>query len=60
MREGWRENYIYKLQTGEIVAIFRDTTEIKKAEQSLIKQNKELVIAKLNAEQNEKRFKALF
>jgi len=59
VREGWRENHIYKLQTGEIVAIFRDTTEIKNAEQTLITKNKELVKAKLIAEQNEKRFKAL-
>ncbi|MCY1723126.1 PAS domain-containing protein [Prolixibacteraceae bacterium Z1-6] len=59
IREGWRENYIYKLQTGEIVAIFRDTTELKNAEESLKKQNAELIKAKLTAEHNQKRFKAL-
>jgi len=32
---GWRENYIYKLPTGEIVAIYNDITERKKAEQKL-------------------------
>jgi len=58
-REGWRENFIYKLHTGEIVAIFRDTTEVKKAEQNLKKYNDELIKAKLKAEQNETRFKAL-
>ena len=31
-REGWRENYIYKLSTGEIVTIFKDITERKNAE----------------------------
>ena len=29
---GWRENYIYKLPSGEIVAIFSDLTQTKKAE----------------------------
>uniref|UniRef100_UPI003217E0B4 PAS domain S-box protein n=1 Tax=uncultured Draconibacterium sp. TaxID=1573823 RepID=UPI003217E0B4 len=59
IREGWRENYVYKLQSGEIVAIFRDTTELKNAEENLKKHNAELTKAKLLAEQNQKRFKAL-
>jgi len=29
---GWRESYIYKLPSGEIVLIYEDTTELKKAE----------------------------
>lgn len=29
---GWRENYVYKLPTGEIVALYNDITERKKAE----------------------------
>lgn len=29
---GWRENYIYKLPTGEIVALYNDITERKKVE----------------------------
>ncbi|HVP35474.1 MAG TPA: PAS domain S-box protein, partial [Terriglobales bacterium] len=32
---GWRENYIYRLPTGEIVSIFEDVTERKKAEEKL-------------------------
>ncbi len=32
---GWRENFVYKLPTGEIVAIYDDVTERKRAEQSL-------------------------
>ncbi len=32
---GWRENYIYRLPTGEIVSIFEDVTERKKAEEAL-------------------------
>ena len=34
-REGWRENRIYKLPTGEVVALFDDITERKQAEQAL-------------------------
>jgi len=32
---GWRENYVYKLPSGEIVAIYDDTTERKQAEKQL-------------------------
>jgi PAS domain S-box-containing protein len=32
---GWRENYVYKLPSGEIVAIYDDITERKKAEEVL-------------------------
>jgi len=32
---GWRENTIYKLPSGEIVAIYEDITEKKKAEEAL-------------------------
>ena len=32
---GWRENYVYKLPTGEIVAIYDDVTERKRAEEEL-------------------------
>ncbi len=30
---GWRENSVYRLPTGEVVAIYRDLTEQKKAEE---------------------------
>ncbi len=33
---GWYENYVYKLPSGEIVAIFEDITERKKIEESLL------------------------
>ena len=33
--QGWRENYIYKLPTGEIVAIYDDVTAKKQAEEFL-------------------------
>ena len=49
-RKGWRENYIYKLTTGEIVAIFDDVTEQKESEQQLIQRNQELIEAKETAE----------
>jgi PAS domain S-box-containing protein len=32
---GWRENYIYKLPSGEIVTIYDDVTEQKQMEESL-------------------------
>jgi len=32
---GWRENYVYKLPSGEIVSIFTDITERKQAEDAL-------------------------
>ncbi len=32
---GWRENYIYKLPSGEIVAVYDDITERRRAEEAL-------------------------
>jgi PAS domain S-box-containing protein len=32
---GWKENYVYKLASGEIVAVYTDITERKKAEDAL-------------------------
>jgi diguanylate cyclase (GGDEF)-like protein/PAS domain S-box-containing protein len=32
---GWRENYVYKLPSGEIVAVYEDATERKQQEQAL-------------------------
>jgi len=58
-REGWRENYIYKLSTGEIVAIFSDVTERKNAEIKLQNQNVELIKAKEKAEESD-RLKSAF
>ena len=34
--KGWRENYIYKLPTGEIVVVYDDISERKEAEHKLI------------------------
>jgi len=36
--QGWRENYVYKLDSGEIVAIHDDITERKQLEEKLKKQ----------------------
>ncbi len=33
---GWRENYLYKLPTGEVVAIYDDITRQKRAEEQLV------------------------
>jgi diguanylate cyclase (GGDEF)-like protein/PAS domain S-box-containing protein len=32
---GWRENFVYKLDSGELVTVYRDETEKKQAEQRL-------------------------
>jgi PAS domain S-box-containing protein len=32
---GWRESYVYKLPSGEIVAVYEDITERKQAEEAL-------------------------
>ncbi|MBN2562452.1 MAG: PAS domain S-box protein [Phycisphaerae bacterium] len=32
---GWRENYIYKLPSGEVVAVYEDATERVRAEEAL-------------------------
>ena len=34
-RRGWRENWIYRLPTGEVVAVYNDITERKQTEESL-------------------------
>ena len=35
VREGWRENYIFKLPSGEVVALFDDVTDKMLAEEAL-------------------------
>ena len=47
-RDVWRENYIYKLPTGEIVVIFDDITEHKQIEAALHKRET-LLTAFINA-----------
>ena len=39
---GWRENFVYKLPSGELVAVYSDETERKEAEQALHKAHEEL------------------
>ncbi len=39
---GWRDNFVYKLRSGEIVAVYSDETERKQAEEALQKANDEL------------------
>ena len=43
--QGWRDNYIYKLPTGEIVAIYDDVTAQKQAEQELLEKKEGLSFA---------------
>ena len=58
-REGWRENYIYKLSTGEIIAIFDDVTNLRNDEIKLQKKNKELIIAKEKIEESEEKHRTV-
>jgi diguanylate cyclase (GGDEF)-like protein/PAS domain S-box-containing protein len=44
---GWRENYVYKLPSGEIVAVYDDITERKQEEETL-KQSEEKLKSILN------------
>jgi PAS domain S-box-containing protein len=39
---GWRENHIFKLSSGEVVAIYEDVTERKEKEKALLEQSKAL------------------
>ncbi|WP_136805867.1 PAS domain-containing protein [Desulfosediminicola flagellatus] len=48
MSEGWKENRIYKLPTGEVVALFDDVTERIQANQALEASEQRLKLA-LNA-----------
>ncbi len=59
IRKGWRENSVYKLQSGELVAIFRDVTDLKTAEKKLKDRNKKLKVAKQKAEESD-RLKSAF
>ena len=40
---GWRENYVYKLSSGEIVAIYNDITEQKQAEEHIYTSHQQLL-----------------
>ncbi len=50
--EGWRENQVYKLPSGEVVAVYEDATERKRAEQAtlllaaVVESSNDAVIAK--------------
>ena len=39
-KEGWRKNFIYKLPSGEVVAIYDDITERKRLEANLLQAQK--------------------
>ena len=39
---GWRDNFVYRLPSGEIVAVYSDETDIKQSEEALRKAHEEL------------------
>lgn len=47
---GWRDNYVYKLSTGEIVAIYDDLTKEKQAEEDLKKSEAKFKTVVTNAQ----------
>jgi len=40
---GWRDNYVYKLSSGEVVAVYEDVTEQKQAQESLLEREARLL-----------------
>ncbi|MCF7889525.1 MAG: PAS domain S-box protein [Victivallales bacterium] len=42
---GWRSNYVYKLDTGEIVSVYKDITELKEKGKELLESKKYLELA---------------
>ena len=41
---GWRENYVYKLPSGDVVAIYDDITDRKKAEEEIKSHQKHIAL----------------
>ena len=41
--EGWRDNFVYKLPTGEIVSVYSDETALKKTEEELQERGRKLI-----------------
>lgn len=43
--QGWRDNYVYRLPTNEIVAVYSDETERKRAEEELRRSEEKFFLA---------------
>ena len=49
--QGWRQNFVYRLPSGEVVAVYTDETERRKAEEALKRSEQQLSLALEGAEQ---------
>ena len=56
---GWRDNFVYRLNNGDVVCVYADKTKEKESEFTLKKQNKELTRALGVIAENQKELKEI-
>ena len=47
---GWRENHVYRISTGEVIAVYNNVTSFKKNEEELINIKESLKLAQISAD----------